>query len=131
MKLTYKYLIAFGIGIALASFVAFSKNLFNQTEFITIIHILIDSFTIPAVLITGMGGLMFISNEGGFDMLTYGMTCFMDLFRKERKNKFRSFYDYKESRAEKNTSCGFMLITGLFFIALVAILCIIYLNYAK
>lgn len=128
MLFRYRYLITFGVGLALASLVALSKNLFSQTELITVIHILIDSFTIPAVLITGMGGLMFISNEGGFDILIYGMTCFFDLFRKERKNKFRSYYDYKESKAEKNASFGFMLITGLAFMVLVGILCVVYLN---
>lgn len=131
MKRIYKYLITFGVGFAMALLVAINQKLFNQTEFIGIIHVLINSFTIPAVLITGMGGLMFISNEGGFDIISYGMMCFLDMFRKERKNKFRSFYDYKESREEKNVGFGFMVITGLFFMALVGILCIVWLNCAK
>ena len=93
MKTKFKYLITFGVGLAMALLVAISQNLFGQTEFIGIIHVLINSFTSPAVLITGMGGLMFVSNEGGFDILSYGMMCFIDIFRKERKNKFRSFYE--------------------------------------
>ena len=88
-----------------------------------------DGFTLPAVLLLGSGGLVFASNEGTFDSLVYGVRSFMDMFRKERKNEFKSFYDYKESKAEKRMSFGFLLISGLIFAVLTAITLVLYTKY--
>ncbi len=128
MRTLYKYLIAFGFGLAAVGVIAYQQELFTKTEYIEIIHVLINCFTVPAVLITGIGGLIFVSNEGGFDIMSYGMMCFLDMFRKQRKNTFKSFYDYKESRAEKNVGFGFWLVTGLVFMVITGILCLMYFN---
>ena len=86
-----KYLITIGIGLLIAGFVAYSKDLFSQTELSKILHILTDSFFVPAVLTMGMGALLFVSREGAFDGLTFAVTSFVDVFRKQKKNKYRSF----------------------------------------
>ena len=129
MKTTFKYLITLGIGFALTAWVVISKDIFNQTDMVDILQILADGFTLPAVLLLGSGGLVFASNEGTFDSLVYGVRSFMDMFRKERKNEFKSFYDYKESKAEKRMSFGFLLISGLVFAVLTAITLVLYTKY--
>ena len=125
-----KYLITLFVGFAAAFGIAYSKDILAQTDLKTIFHILTDSFCVPAVMIMGIGSLVFVSNEGGFDALSYGLTSFFDLFRKEKKNKFRTFYDYKESRAEKSMPFAFMLISGLVFVALTVIFLLLYNKYA-
>lgn len=128
MKSIKKYLITIVVGFLMAGLVMYSKDIFNQTELSEILHILTDSFSIPAVLITGFGGLIFVSNEGVFDGLAYGVTSFIDMFRKEKKNQFRTFYDYKESKSEKNTPFGYLLICGLIFIVITAVFSLLYEN---
>lgn len=128
MKTLKRYLITFGIGFVMAFLVAYSKNVFDQTELSKIYHILTDSFCIPAVLITGYGGLVFVSNEGVFDGLTYAMTSFFDIFRKEKKNKYDSFYDYVKSKGNRDTSFGYLLVTGLAFMAIMGIMYLLYLQ---
>ena len=108
----------------------YSKDIFNQTELSEILHILTDSFSIPAVLITGFGGLIFVSNEGVFDGLAYGVTSFIDMFRKEKKNQFRTFYDYKESKSERDMSFGYLLICGVLFIVIDAVMLMLYNQYS-
>ena len=125
-----KYLITLFVGFAAAFGIAYSKDILAQTDLKTIFHILTDSFCVPAVMIMGIGALVFVSNEGGFDALSYGLTSFFDMFRKEKKNKFRTFYDYKEDRAEKNKPFAFMLISGLVFVALTGIFWLLYNKYA-
>lgn len=122
MKKVYKYLITVGVGLLLAAWVAFSKNIFAQTSISLIFAILSDAFLVPGILITGMGGLIFVSNEGMFDAFSYGMTSFIDLFRKEKRNKYHTFYDYKQSKADRDRSFGFLLICGLAFLALSGIM---------
>ena len=82
-----KYLITLGIGFVIAFLVANYKDVFAQTELSKIFHILTDSFCVPGVLITGIGALIFVANEGAFDGVTYAVTSFLDIFRKEKKNK--------------------------------------------
>lgn len=123
-----KYLITIGIGLLGAFCVAYSQGVFDQTEPIVIYHILTNSFFVPAVLIMGMGGLVFVSNEGAFDGLTFAMTSFFDVFRKEKKNKYRTYYDYKESKGNRDHSFGFLLLSGLGFLALSCIMLLLYSN---
>ena len=51
MRKLKKYLITLGIGLLLAFGVAYSKDIFAQTELANIFHILTDSFFVSAVLI--------------------------------------------------------------------------------
>ena len=127
MKTITKYLITIGTGLAAALYVAFIRCIFSETNPSQIFAILSDSFTVPGVLLTGIGGLMFVSNEGGFDALSYGITSFIDLFRKEKKNKYKTFYDYKEEKASKTLPVSFVLISGLIFMALAIIMLLLYL----
>ena len=129
MKTIYKYLITLGVGFAMAAFVAYSKNVFAQKELSMVFHILTDSFSLPAVLITGIGALAFVSNEGGFDALSYGLTSFFDMFRKEKKNKHKTFYDYKMEKAEKRLPVSFLLLSGLVFVAIMMIMYWLYTQY--
>ena len=130
MKTIKKYLITLAVGFLMAGLVMYSKDIFNQTELSEILHILTDSFSIPAVLITGFGGLIFVSNEGVFDGLAYGVTSFIDMFRKEKKNQFRTFYDYKESKSERDMSFGYLLICGVLFIVIDAVMLMLYNQYS-
>ena len=122
MKKIYKYLITVVVGLSLAAWVALSKNIFAETRIDIIFNTLSDAFFVPGVLITGMGGLMFVASEGMFDIFSYGITSFIDLFRKEKRNKYHTFYDYRQSKADRDFSFGFMLICGLAFLALSGIM---------
>ena len=124
-----KYLITIGVGLAFALLVANSKAVFAQTELSKIFHILTDSFCVPAVLISGMGALVFVSNEGAFDGITYAVTSFLDIFRKEKKNQYHTYFDYKESKGKRDTSFGFMLIVGLGFMVITGVMYLFYRMY--
>lgn len=128
-KKAVKYLITLLAGFLTAGLVAYSKDIFSQTDPLKIFHILTDSFCVPGVVITGIGSLVFVSNEGGFDAISYGLTSFFDIFRKERKNKYRTFYDYKQEKAQKQTPCGFILICGFVFLAIMTVMFLLYKKY--
>ena len=124
-----KYLITIGIGLLIAGFVAYSKDLFSQTELSKILHILTDSFFVPAVLITSMGSLMFVSREGAFDGLTFAVTSFIDVFRKQKKNQYTTYYDYKQSKGNRDYEFVFMLVSGLIFLVISGIIYLLYRQY--
>lgn len=126
MRKLIKYLITIGVGLLLALLIANSKDVFTQTDPTKIFHILTDSFFVPAVLIAGIGGLVFVSNEGVFDGIGYAVRSFVDIFRKNKKNKFHTYYDYKESKANRGGSFGFMLVSGLIFMVISGVMLWLY-----
>lgn len=129
MKSVVKYLITLAVGIGLAIWVMISKDVFDEKRLFMIYQIIAEGFSVPAVLMLGFGGLIFVSNEGTFDSLSYGLTSFFDLFRREKRNKFKTFYDYRESKKDKKLGFGFLLVCGLVFVAIAAIFHLLSVNH--
>ena len=129
MKSLKKYLITFLIGCVGVFLILWYKDIFAQTEPGKIFHILTDAFFVVGVVITSAGLLVFSSNEGTFDMIVYGVRSFMDFFRKEKLNKFDTFYDYRQSRADTKLPFGFIVINGLFFLAVSFVMLFLYHQY--
>ena len=126
MKTFIKYLITFGVGVILSAIVMYSKGLFAQTDAATIYHILSDSFIVSGVLLGGLGLLVFVSNEGVFDIIIFGTRQFFGFFRKKKDTKYADFYEYKESRAQNKLKFGSILVVGAFFVALSAVMLVLY-----
>ncbi len=116
MKKLIKYLITLLIGAGMVLLIAVSKGIFSQTLPVDIYRILIDAFFVPGVVITGFGLLVFASNEGTFDGIVYGVSSFIDIFRKKSKKKYATYFDYKESRVDKRNPFLFMVICGSVFL---------------
>lgn len=129
MKTWKKYLITLLVGLAAVAMILLSKDFFAQTEPVNIFHILCDAFFAVGVLLTGAGLLVFSANEGTFDMLVYGVKTFVGMFRKNSAKKYDSFYDYRESRADRKLSFGFIVITGLIFLAVSFLMYYFYCQY--
>lgn len=114
MKKALKYVITLAFGFAFILAIIIGRDVFSLTDRVTILHILTDAFTAVGVVMTGVGLLIFCSNEGTFDGLAYGMKSFFNLFRKNPK-KYNSLYDYRQAKGRDKLSFGFMVICGLFF----------------
>ncbi len=129
MKSLRKYLITLLVGFLFVAGILYSKDFFAQTDPVKIYHILCDAFFVVGVVFTGFGLLIFTTNEGTFDMMVYGVRSFFDLFRKNPDKKYPTFYDYRTSREEKKLKFGFLLICGLFFLAVSMVMYLLYLKY--
>ena len=117
-----------GVGLAAVLLIIIGKDIFNQTSAKEVYQILCDSFFAVGVVMAGMGLLVFTSNEGVFDGLIYGVTLFLGMFKKDLTRKYATLYDYKESRASKQLSYGFLLICGVIVLAISAIMYLLYLK---
>jgi len=127
MRASIKYLITMAAGFAIAGFVAWSKNILDQTALKAIFHILTDSFFVSAVLLLGSGSLIFTTNEGAFDAIAFGLKSFWGMFSKKHKRSHETYYDYRMAHQEKKIPFGFLLICGLFFLAVsMVMLCLYY-----
>jgi len=112
----------------MAFLVASWKDIFNQETKQDVFHVLSDAFFVPGVVITGIGALMFVSNEGSFDGLSYALLSFIKMFGYKKDEKLKTYNDYKEDKHKKKNSVAFILISGLILIAMSVIMLIIYYN---
>ena len=124
MKTLKKYLITLGVGLILVFLIISSKGIFDVTDAKSVFHILCDAFFAIGCTMAGIGLLVYTSNEGVFDGLVFGVTSFFNMFRKNYEKKYKDLYEYKESKASKKYSFGFLLICGM---ALLAVSVVMYL----
>ena len=124
-----RYLISTAVGLVLAFVIMLAQNIFGQEKGSDVFRILSDSFFASGVLLTGAGLLLFVSNNGMFDMLSYGITTFFVARKKNvKERKYKDYYEYKQAKSEKKRSCAYLLIVGLTFIAIAALCLIGYYN---
>lgn len=129
MKGLKKYLITMGAGLLAVLLISIAKDVFVQTDPKTVFHILCDAFFAIGVVMTGVGLLIFTTNEGVFDGLVYGVSLFIGMFKKDLNRKYKNLYEYKESRAGKKVAFGFLLICGLIILAIAFVMYLLYLQY--
>ena len=85
-----------------------------------------DAFFLAGSLMTGVGLLVFVTNGGAFDMLAFGFVKLRDMFRRDlTKVKYRTFYDYRQAKREKKRSFLHLLIVGIVYLVVAAILLIV------
>lgn len=125
-----KYAITLTIEIILTALLAWSMEIMNQTALDSIFHILCDSFFVVGVTTTGIGALVFVSNEGVFDGLIFGMRSFINIFKKNAKRSTETYYDFRMSRAEHKFGFAFLLICGLVFLAIAVAMYLLYRQYS-
>ncbi len=129
MKSYIKYILATVAGIALALSLMFGRELFSATTAEDAYKILCDAFFVPGALILCWGMLMFVSNGGVFDFLSYSMITFFSIFKKDiSKRKYHDFYSYKAAQEEKPKSFGFLVVVGLVFLVISTVFLILYCN---
>ena len=126
MRSAIKYVVTLLCGLAMAAWVAWSKDILAQTEWKTIFHILTDAFFVPAILTLGIGALVFTTNEGAFDAITFGLKSFWGMFSKKLKPRQETYYDYRMARQEKKLPFGFLLICGAIFFAVSMVMLYLY-----
>ena len=126
MKKYIKYFITVGVGLVLALIVANAKDLFAQTGLSVIYQILSDCFLIPGVVIAGMGLLLFASNEGVFDGISYGFKVIAQMFKRKPTPVKQSYFEYREEKGRNKLTFGFLLICGAAFFAVSIIFLILY-----
>ncbi len=129
MKNLKKYLITMLIGLAAVAMILWSKDILNQTEAVAVYHILCDAFFAVGVIILCIGLLIFSSNEGTFDILVYGVSTFVGMFKKNYEKKYDTFYDYRADREDKKIKFGYLLICGLILLAVSMVMYLLYRQY--
>lgn len=124
-KLLY-YLIPFTVCAVIVVVALAVQKSFSKSGLALLID-MCDAFFLSGALMTGVGLLVFVTNGGAFDMLAFGFVKLRDMFRRDpTKVKYRTFYDYRQAKREKKRSFLHLLVIGIVFLVVAAILLIVY-----
>ena len=127
LKKAVPYVVSAVVGMVVFTIIVCTKKIWNYDDGKQVLRILSDAFFVPGVILAGVELLIFASNGGAFDMLSYAFIRFCDLFRRDVRNKkYKDFYEYREAKKDKKRGMAFMLIVGVIFIALAGIMLIAY-----
>ena len=123
------YFITFLVGLFLTFAILLINNGFVYESLDETFKDLCDAFCISGFLLVSFGLLIFIGNDGGFSMLSYGIKKFFKMLKKN--NELESFYEYKKKRIEKPAPFKNLLLVGLIFFAIGIIFLILFNAYSK
>ena len=118
MKKIWSYAIAIAVCAIVALAYMISVDVFHQNDPVLFYRDMCSAFSLPGLLMTLFGGLVFCTNEGALDMLTFGFIKLFDLFKKPDQVKYRTYYDYKQSKKGRKRPVATLLVVGLAFIAI-------------
>lgn len=114
--------------IAIACFFLTEKP-YLETTAANVIGKIGNCFIVPGVVISGIGGLSYISYLGGYDSLSYTFSNFAlhNIWVKNQPKRYKTFYEYKEQKDKKGRKwLPRALVVGLISFAIGVILTVIY-----
>ncbi len=114
--------IVFVIGLLISSIVAFSADIFSQTNS-EVMKILSNAFFLPGVILTGLGALIFVSNLGFFNIFDFSFKQLASTFgkkekRKEFRDKYPDYFTYYNEKRKEQAQFTFILFPGIIFLLL-------------
>ena len=107
----------------------FIEKPYAEAELREIIGRLSNCFTVPGVLIGGIGGLSYVSYRGGYDGLGYAFSNFglHNIWTTKQPKKYKSLYEYREAKDKAGRSwLPSALMVGLGSVAIGLLLTIVY-----
>ncbi len=126
-----RYLISISVGLLIAC-VVMLVEMNNEYDYRVVedytswmLIILNDSFFLSGMCLIGAGLLVLVSNIGAFSIFGYAFSLFFGKRKRDVSDrKYKDFYEYKQAKSEEKTSCAYLLLVGLAFIAVAMILLI-------
>lgn len=116
-----RFLIAACAGLAVAFLLLLSRGTLRGVPHDQALTDLSDAFMVPGIMLLCVGGMLFVADNGVFDMVRYGVGKVLALARSEKRRAQhpKTYYDYlKSRRAGRREGYSFLIWTGLCFLLL-------------
>lgn len=94
-----KYLISSAAAVLAAGIYVLLRMTVYPDEYAVLLNALCDGFAIVGIVYLGIGGLIFTSNEGSFDVFGY----WAGVVRGKRKNDehYKNLFEYRKQKQEQ------------------------------
>mgnify|MGYP001297131489 CR=1 FL=1 len=119
-----RYLIAVFIGASVSLLILLTRGSFAKDIYSERYKDFSDAFFVPGALLASFGALIFVAQNGVFDMIKFGVLKVVSMMRSEkhRADYPRNYNEYLKNQAAKSRAAyGYLLFTGAVFLALSAI----------
>ncbi len=130
-----KQWIAIGISFGLAALMMLARGVLSAETTADRILAVCDGFSIVGVFEVCLGLLMWVAGDGFFDSLGYAVKSAAHMFVPGKaRQAHRSFYDYKQEKAEKRrnrSTVGIVLRSGLLLLVLGVVFTVIWYQVAE
>ncbi len=131
-KLIYKYGITTVIGLFFTFTTLYLNDYWLMTEKVEKYRILTDAFSIPGVILIMVGGLVFVSTDGFFDMISYSLGRLRNSLVPFSKKSNESYYDYKTRKSgQRFKGYSFLFFDGIAFLIAAAVFMILFFSVYK
>jgi hypothetical protein len=115
------------VGCIISLLFFWAYDLFRQSEAKPAYLILSNGFFYSGILVFGVGVLVFLSNEGTFNFLSYAVQKLLSRFVHTMKVATMNYTDFTLYQNQRpKAPFGFLLWVGLFFILLAGIFVLLY-----
>lgn len=118
------YMIEMLVGLAIAAGVFAVRDGLSISEWPLLAAVLCDACFVPGIILLCLAVLVFVSNDGMFDMLNYGVQKALQIVLSEkRRSKYpRTFYDYRKAKWETSKGAfGHLVAAGLTYMVLAVV----------
>lgn len=128
-SLLIKYALCFGVSSLIAFIIIWIKGFFTDSPSVNL-QILADAFFVSGLLVTLFAGMLFVSSEGALIGIGFVLRNVVLAFMPMGRAKHEVYAKYRERKLSeaKNRSYGYILVTGLLFLAVGVILTAIWYN---
>ena len=123
-----RYVIPSVIALIVAIVICIKSDIFALETSAEVFTVLSNACAIPGGVLFGIGIILWVTDEGLFNGISYGMkTVGRSLTaRKDEKIKDEEFYEYNARQKEKNHEFKHLLIVGGVFVILSIIFAVLY-----
>ena len=125
-----KIAVSFGVCLLLAAFILFSRiapSALAAAAAADVYMALCDAFFVPGTLITGLGLLFAVSNEGALDGLGYVTSITVKKLIPGKAAHMERYDDYVARKREKKVhGFSFLFVTGILFLVIAVIFLLLY-----
>lgn len=128
MKKYRSYIVAFTIGAVIALAVCLFKDIFAAENAIARVSILSDAFFTSGVCIGSAGVLVLISNEGNFDILSYGIKIIRNMWKKadSQRQIEKDLFEYRMAKHAERKGTRHLIVVGVVYLLLSAVLTMVF-----
>lgn len=126
-RIIMRYVITLGVGAGFVFLTLWLNDYSLITETVDKYRLLTDAFSIPGIIFIMVGCLVFVSTDGFFDMITFGLAKAKSMLIPFSKKSDETFYDYKQRKAKNRLSgYSFLFFSGLAYLIVAGIFMILF-----
>ena len=125
---TRRYLLSLAAGLALGVALFLGRGGLTAESDVEAYHLLCDAAFIPAAILLSLGLLIFVADDGVFDIFGYTIMRATVIFhrREDREALPKTYYDYHCMKHARKADSRFLLASGATCLALAFVFLIMY-----